>query len=280
MVSMSLKSGLNQNSSGVSPYISNRTSAFLKSYNATTGAGMPHDPCVGAAELLAALAKASHSPDPLGSLSSNLSPSKHFSPLVNEPAHQRVEWCLAKLGRLALYNGNLVDAFNYFQREFERAKRHGTAEEIAESANDLAYVSVLTGDQTRARELYSVALSAWREVSPKLAIKSPRVISAFALFLHDYAEFLTMKNNLIIAARAKRRLKSLADRFSPFTVYSAVAKQLRDRGQGCAAKMMSDRARPTLVNKAKAAYTNQLLNNIRSYEESSVYLPPLKISAE
>jgi len=247
---------------------------------ATTGAGTENSST--SAEILmkiieAAAQSASH---PISGVSVSASTITNSDANINNGRTARTDWNLGRLGRLALASGNIADAMRSFKTQFELAKQSGYAEDIAEAATDFAYVLVITGDHRRAARTYAIALDAWKTVCPRLAVKSPRVISAFALFLHDYSGYLMLRNNFTIAARAKRRLEMLANRFSAFTVYSALAKRLRERGQQREAKMILDRARPKLVNKAKAAYTSQVLHNIKAYGEPAVFLPPLKFSAE
>lgn len=174
----------------------------------------------------------------------------------------RTEWGLDILGRMSLENGNLADAMDFFQKELDQSKRSDDPVKIAEAANDLAYVCLVTGNNERAARLYELALHNWRLMDMKKAMRSPKVISEMALFLHDYADFLTIQGKYILAARTKKRLEKLAKRFSPFTVYSAVSTRIRKRGQIREARIMLDLARNRPVNPARAAADRQLLESI------------------
>jgi len=193
------------------------------------------------------------------------------------PASTRQDWDMARIGRVALANGNLIDAMFNFQKLYEEAKRRGSPEQIAEAATDLAYISSLTGSPERASRLYGMAIDSWSKARSEQAIKSPRVMSAFALFLFDYAEYRTMQNNFIVAAKARRRLSELAKRFSPVTIYSALAKRLHERGQVREAKMVLDLARTKPIRKEQAAYNQKMLSNARAIQEPMVFLPPIDL---
>ncbi|MBX9667437.1 MAG: hypothetical protein K2X93_07450 [Candidatus Obscuribacterales bacterium] len=160
----------------------------------------------------------------------------------------RTEWSLAGLGRQALRSADQAHATCLFQQQFERAMLSKQPEDIAEAATDLAFLCISAGKLERAGRLYLVALRNWMLVKPHLAIKSARVISAYALFLHDYSNFLIVRDDLNLAARVRRRLTRLADRFSAFTVYSALAKKLRERGQQRQSEVVLQQARSAVLD--------------------------------
>ncbi len=176
----------------------------------------------------------------------------------------RTNWSHDVLGRDALSRGNLIDAMFHFQNELARAKVSGTPERIAEAATDLAYVCAMTGSEDRAGRLYELALAHWMQTNSNAAVRSPRVMSAFALFLYDYAAHLTAQGKLVLAARAHRRLSLLAKRYSAFTVYSALSNRLRCRGQLQEAASLQDLARKKPINQERHAYTQEMLSRIQS----------------
>ncbi len=170
----------------------------------------------------------------------------------------RTEWSLAGLGRQALRNANCSEASYLFQQQFERALASRQPDDIAEAATDLAFLCITAGKVERAGRLYLLALRNWMRVKPHLAIKSARVVSAYALFLHDYSNFLIVRDDLILAARVRRRLTRLADRFSAFTVYSALAKKLRERGQHRQSEVVLQQARTAVFDPLRSGRTRQI----------------------